>query len=170
MKVGTYRDGGTRSFRDSSFDFYFKKVDVEICQDNRIGSTTKGQWFLGYPDKGALLTEKEKTFAVQEIIAYLGREYKLAKYIYEDVKNTNLDCTFKDDFQNVFSLKMASSSGGLELHHYVSEDYSIMDENGLCTLKLDENILLIGSLEECFNCCIAHKVKRVEELMNFGEK
>ncbi len=158
MKIANYRDGGTRSFKDSKFDVYFKLTDIEICQDNRIGSPTKGTWWLDHPDRGRLLTKEEEKYCVEEIVAYLGREYDYAKYIYEDIKNSNLNCHFKDNFQKEFGLKSSSYVGGNSTSIYKNTDgYNIIDENGECSLKGEESVIFSGSLEECFNYYFAKK-------------
>ena len=167
MRVTSYRDGGTRSFKDFAFDFFFKEDNVEICQDNRIGSTTKGSWWKSYPDKGRLLTKEEENYCVEEIIAYLGKEYDYAKYIYENVRDTNPQYHFKDNFNRHFSLKSSYSFGGNSTVIYSGkENYSIIDENDVCSLKNEKEVIFIGSLEECFNKYIKELADIVKTKIN----
>lgn len=163
MKVQTYRDGGTRSFYDSSFDHFFKEENVEICQDNRIGSTLKGTWWKGYPKKGRPLTKEEEKYCVEEIIAYLGKEYSYAKYIYEDVKDSNPQYHFKDSFNKHFKLKSSSYISGNNTTIYNGkENYSIINENDICSLKNEKEVIFIGSLEECYDEYIDELVEIVK--------
>ncbi len=159
MQVTSYRDGGTRSFKDYTFDKYFNQKDVEICQDNRIGVVVKNIWYLGYPEKGRLLTEEERIFVVNEVIAHLGRELQHAKYLYENIKDVNMDCTFKDDFQKVFSLKSSESRGDYRLITYKSKDgFVLINENDICLLKDEDNVVISGgSLKDIFEYYLDYK-------------
>lgn len=160
MKIQIYRDGGTRSFFDKMFDNYFNKENVEICEDNGIGSITKGAWYLGYPSKGRSLTKEEEKYCVEEIISYLGKEYKLAKYTYESVKNNNLNSCFKDNFSNHFNLESSYSFMGNSTSIYNADNgFSIINENDVCSLKDKKEVVFISTLEECFNKYITLQIK-----------
>ena len=153
IKHETYRDGGTRCF--TNFPFHEKlKFNDEVCQDNRIGSSTKGEWYLGYPgkDSSRLLTDQEKDFAIQEIIYQLGKELRRLDYLYRDIRESNKDYLFKDNFNQVFSLKWSRSNGGNSCSGYVSKNnFTITDEDNRATLKNEEGIVKgSGTLQECF--------------------
>ncbi len=153
IKHGTYRDGGTRYFKNLPFHKYFQ-FDKEVCQDNRIGSETKGEWYLGYPNKddSRLLTEEEKQFVVSEIIKHLGDEYRRSKYLYEDIRERNSQYLFGDNFKQVFSLRCSSGSNGHYISEYKSEDgFIIIDEDNRAVLKDSEGVEKgSGTLYECF--------------------
>lgn len=89
LKYTSYRDGGTKSFRNSWFSDYFKQDDAEVCQDDRIKSTTRGEWFLGYPDKGRMLTQEEKDYIIPEIIKFVEADVKWRTHYLEQIKNKN---------------------------------------------------------------------------------
>jgi len=85
-KYDSYRDGGTKSFRNRWFCAYFKMKDAEVCLDGRIRSETKGEWFLGYPDKGRKLTQEEIDYVVPEIIKSVEADVKWRTHYLESIK------------------------------------------------------------------------------------
>lgn len=87
MEYTSYRDGGTKSFKVTWFSWYFKEEVKEVCQDDRIGSKTKGEWFLGYPDKGRKLTDSEKEYIIPEIIKAVEADVEWRVYYLESIKN-----------------------------------------------------------------------------------
>ncbi len=87
LKYTSYRDGGTKSFKNNWFCAYFKQKDAEVCQDDRIQSPTKGEWFLGYPDKGRILTQEEKDYIIPEIINAVEADVNWRIHYLESIKN-----------------------------------------------------------------------------------
>lgn len=77
-EIDLYRDGGTISIRCTiPFPFVEKygltKNVVEICIDHRMHSTTKGKWFLGYPEMGV---DIDKDAELKGLLTKRLREYQ----------------------------------------------------------------------------------------------
>ncbi len=87
MEYTSYRDGGTKLFKNSWFCTYFKVMDAVVCQDGRINSQTKGEWFLGYPDKGRKLTDSEKEYIIPEIIKAVESDVEWRVHYLDSIKN-----------------------------------------------------------------------------------
>jgi dUTP pyrophosphatase len=62
MEIEEYLDGGSIDYKCVEFDDYFQKKDVEIVQDNRLNSKTKGIYYLGHPDDGNELNLEDYIF------------------------------------------------------------------------------------------------------------
>jgi len=85
MEIGTYRDGGTKSFTFPAHQRFFgEHKEVTICLDNRILSDTIGDWYMGYPSSGRLLTDKEKNEVIPVIINNLRKDFERSKYLFEN--------------------------------------------------------------------------------------
>lgn len=153
IKHGTFRDGGTRFFKNLPANEYFGKDDM-VCQDNRINSNTVGEWYLGYPNKegSRKLTEEEKDFVIQEIIAFLGREYRRMGYFYKSMRSKNKNYLFKDDFNKEFSMVMYENHGKNYKAEYENETgWKIIDENNRAILfNYEGDKKGSGTLKECF--------------------
>jgi hypothetical protein len=87
MEYTSYRDGGTKSFKNNWFCAYFKTKNAEVCLDHRILSETYGEWYLGHPDKGRLLTQEEKDYVVPEIIKSVEADVTWRNHYLEQIKN-----------------------------------------------------------------------------------
>lgn len=49
--VTVYKDGGTESYLATDELGSYLGGGYVICLDNRLGSQTKGYWYIGYPEK-----------------------------------------------------------------------------------------------------------------------
>ncbi len=88
MEYTNYRDGGTKSFKASWFKYIFdSKEEIEICLDKRIHSETYGEWYLGYPEKGRLLTEEEVEKIVPGILTAVEADVNWRMHYLESLRN-----------------------------------------------------------------------------------
>ncbi len=67
--IDTYKDGGTTEIKTMFYSY---------CIDNRIGSTTKGKLYKGYPkkDNSNIISDKD----APKIIRYLTSSLKRYKF------------------------------------------------------------------------------------------
>lgn len=67
-EITSYRDGGTISIKVNTGAPQIPPRPDEYCIDRRIGSTTKGKLFAGYPAKGTEIVDKEFIQALSQTV------------------------------------------------------------------------------------------------------
>jgi hypothetical protein len=87
LEKGTYRDGGTLYFKHPLIKNMTKSDIDEVCLDLRMSTNEEDiEWYLGYPDKGRLLTEKEKETIIPWITQKLNENLKVLEYQLKEIK------------------------------------------------------------------------------------
>ncbi len=87
MHITNYRDGGTLSIR-GSFPVNGQYLELEVCVDYRIGSKTKGTWFIGYPKDGMKCTEEFKAIVKKKVTEH----QKFTNHLCDEILKKDKKC------------------------------------------------------------------------------